>query len=212
MSDQSTSGTKRAGDSYSNPIIIASSDEETSEADLDDFEVYRFQGECNFTYPWEPLDDDETWQISRISAGIAYAKYCRDKGKTPQQTADYRLSTRSSRIAIHSMQDASKEGLAERVWRTDDEVCYRLPVPPVAHGFRDKNPLWWYNKTPAEIKAGPFATAEEITTVENQLNALEQKRVRKRRRTLLMQAQLRMERKLQEGLRRTTLGLPMCDD
>lgn len=166
------------------------------------------------------VNEDDDSVLYRILTGLEYSRAQHAKGRPVLQTTRFALNEREHRYpgsALNVLCQASKRGHATRVaigfFEGDIHELWETGVPRpdwvtegAIGGVHD--PQWFYGIDAAQVKAGPFATEVDVKKAQATLNGAE---TRRRNRLEKSQKQVRIDWKLQEGLRRQELGQKMYD-
>jgi hypothetical protein len=157
-------------------------------------------------------DDD---LLVLIQTGIEYTQGCIKDRTHPRVTRRFPIGiTNPPSKILTTLRQAAKRGIAHLVFSKPEMKCYELGVPPapVPVGypyFSSGSPQWWVGLSAAQIRAGPMAQPSQVREAERWV---EEKAERDERKKRNKNSKMNLElAKLEEGLRRQKMGLPMYD-
>ncbi|KAJ8117305.1 hypothetical protein OPT61_g1463 [Boeremia exigua] len=167
------------------------------------------------------VDEDSDPLLYRVLTGLDYTRSQEAKGEKIMQTTRLVLKEREHRhpeSALEILRQARRDGhavcIAMSYHEADVIEVWEIGVPRpdwisegAFGGIHD--PQWFYNKSPAQVKAGPYATDADVDKAQAELGKLAK---RKARCVATRKAGIEIEYKLAEGLRRQELRLKMYDD
>ncbi|KAF2650622.1 hypothetical protein K491DRAFT_720603 [Lophiostoma macrostomum CBS 122681] len=153
------------------------------------------------------VKDEDHGVLARIREGIHYTSRLAPK-QPPAVITHFTLPMNPQTTALRLLREASNKGLATFVWGSDREECYALGMPSALHSEPFPSGLsaqWWVGKTPAQIKAGPFATLTEVLAAQSGID----QKLKRQKSGLRWKAE---EQNLDEGLLRQEAGEPMFQE
>jgi hypothetical protein len=157
-------------------------------------------------------DDD---LLVLIHTAIEYTQDCIKDCTHPRVTRRFPIDiTNPPSKILTTLRQAAKCGIAHLVFSKPEMEYYELGVPPalVPTGypyFSSGSPQWWVGLSAAQTRAGPMAQPLQVREAERWVKEKAERDERKKRNK---NSKMNLElAKLEEGLRRQKMGLPICD-
>lgn len=144
-------------------------------------------------------------QESRIRQSLRYFRERRAQNLQPE--ARIRITIPRS---TNLLRQAARNGEADLIMKGKYTETFEIGMRPIPPAFASGiSPTWWEGMTPAEIRAGPLASAADVKAMEGTLKGME---TRKKKRAQVTKKKVQeIQDKLAEGVRRQEAGEGMYD-